>query len=46
MSVRGDFDSTNVPDNILATVIKDAIIYADVINVGCMAGTGLSEQVS
>ena len=40
----GDFTPATVPQVILAKLIKDNTLYADVLNAGPMAGTGLTPQ--
>ncbi|KAG9040392.1 hypothetical protein FS837_000713 [Tulasnella sp. UAMH 9824] len=44
MPLNGQYTSQNVPDNILAKVIRGDRIFADVLKAGPMAGTGLDEQ--
>ena len=46
MSLRGNFTSRNVPQYILDKVILDDKINIDVLSVGAMAGTGLSDEAA
>jgi len=42
--VKGDYTPATVPQNVLDAVVKDGILFADVLNAGAKAGTGLDDQ--
>jgi hypothetical protein len=44
MSLNGDYTPADVPLEILAKIVKDAVLYVDVLNAGPMAGTGLDPR--
>ena len=43
--LQGDYTAADVPPDILALVILDDQIYADVVKAGGKVGTGLTEEV-